>query len=45
MLCWECLHAGSKLGAVLDMLTDRMSTATLLVVLTHLYPNLWAFFT
>jgi len=35
----------SKLGAVLDMLTDRMSTAGLLVVLTHLYPKAWGFFT
>lgn len=34
----------SKFGAVLDMLTDRMSTAVLLIVLSHLYPHAWGFF-
>lgn len=34
----------SKFGAVLDMLTDRMSTAVLLVVLSHLYPSHWGTF-
>jgi len=34
----------SKFGAVLDMLTDRMSTAVLLVVLSHLYPKQWGLF-
>jgi len=34
----------SKFGAVLDMLTDRMSTATLLVVLSHQYPMYWGLF-
>jgi CDP-diacylglycerol--inositol 3-phosphatidyltransferase len=35
----------SRFGALLDMLTDRMSTAALLIVLSHLYANQWAFFT
>ncbi|ETK90871.1 hypothetical protein L915_05460, partial [Phytophthora nicotianae] len=30
---------GSTFGAVLDMVTDRCSTAGLLVVLSHLYPQ------
>lgn len=34
----------SKFGAVLDMLTDRMSTAVLLVVLALLYPDMWGAF-
>jgi len=34
----------SNFGAVLDMLTDRMSTATLLVVLALLYRQWWGFF-
>jgi len=34
----------TKFGAVLDMLTDRMSTAVLLVVLSHLYPEQWGFY-
>jgi len=34
----------SKFGAVLDMLTDRMSTAVLLIVLSHLYPKHWGYF-
>jgi len=34
----------SKFGAVLDMLTDRMSTATLLIVLSHQYSSVWGFF-
>lgn len=36
--------AGSKLGALLDMLTDRMGTTALLVVLSHLYKHAWGFF-
>lgn len=34
----------STLGALLDMLTDRMGTAVLLIVLSHVYPSLWALF-
>jgi CDP-diacylglycerol--inositol 3-phosphatidyltransferase len=34
----------SKFGAVLDMLTDRMSTAVLLIVLSILYPAHWGLF-
>ncbi|CAI5732005.1 unnamed protein product [Hyaloperonospora brassicae] len=34
-LCDQC----SSFGAVLDMVTDRCSTAGLLVVLSHLYPQ------
>ena len=37
-------HQTSKFGALLDMLTDRLSTATLLVVLSHLYPQVWGLF-
>lgn len=33
----------SKFGYLLDMLTDRMSTAVLLVVLSHCYPDQWGF--
>ena len=33
------LNQCSKLGQVLDMVTDRVSTAVLLVVLTHLDPD------
>jgi len=32
------LHQSSLFGAVLDMVTDRTATATLCVVLAHLYP-------
>lgn len=35
----------SKFGAVLDMLTDRMSTGVLFIVLSHLYPSQWGIFT
>jgi len=35
----------SKFGAVLDMLTDRMSTAVLWIVLSHFYPSWWGLFT
>jgi CDP-diacylglycerol--inositol 3-phosphatidyltransferase len=35
----------SSFGAMLDMLTDRMGTAVLSVVLSHLYPSMWGFFT
>lgn len=34
----------SRFGAVLDMLTDRMSTAVLLIVLSHLYRHAWGLF-
>jgi len=34
----------SKFGALLDMLTDRLSTACLLIVLSHLYPGYWGVF-
>lgn len=34
----------STFGAVLDMLTDRMSTAGLLMLLSHLYPAYFGFF-
>jgi len=34
----------SKFGAILDMLTDRMSTACLLIVLSHLYPQQWGLY-
>jgi CDP-diacylglycerol--inositol 3-phosphatidyltransferase len=36
---WSVLWTGSNYGAVLDMVTDRCSTAGLLVVLSHLYPK------
>ncbi|CEO98956.1 CDP-diacylglycerol--inositol 3-phosphatidyltransferase [Plasmodiophora brassicae] len=35
----------SKFGALLDMLTDRMSTTCLLVVIATKDPSRWAFFT
>jgi len=35
----------SKFGALLDMLTDRMSTATLMMVLSIMYPTHWGCFT
>ena len=34
----------SKFGALLDMLTDRLSTACLLLVLSLLYPGYWGCF-
>ncbi|MES1915608.1 MAG: hypothetical protein MHM6MM_007530 [Cercozoa sp. M6MM] len=34
----------SKFGAMLDMLTDRMSTCGLLIVLARLYPDYWQVF-
>lgn len=37
-------HQTSKFGALLDMLTDRLSTATLLIVLSHLYPQHWGLY-
>jgi CDP-diacylglycerol--inositol 3-phosphatidyltransferase len=40
----RALDQCSKFGAVLDMLTDRMSTAVLLVVLSHLFPKYWGVF-
>ncbi|MES1915609.1 MAG: hypothetical protein MHM6MM_007530 [Cercozoa sp. M6MM] len=39
-LCSQC----SKFGAMLDMLTDRMSTCGLLIVLARLYPDYWQVF-
>jgi len=33
------LNQCSEFGAVLDMVTDRFSTATIMLVLTHLYPK------
>uniref|UniRef100_A0A0D6R1Z4 CDP-diacylglycerol--inositol 3-phosphatidyltransferase n=1 Tax=Araucaria cunninghamii TaxID=56994 RepID=A0A0D6R1Z4_ARACU len=38
------LNQASTFGAVLDMVTDRVSTAALLVVLSHLYRPCFAFF-
>jgi CDP-diacylglycerol--inositol 3-phosphatidyltransferase len=32
-------EAGSKFGAVLDMVTDRCCSAGLILVLSHLYPK------
>ena len=42
---YSCIHyIGSDFGAVLDMITDRCSTAGLLFILSHLYPDyLFAF--
>lgn len=37
-------NQSSKFGAVLDMLTDRMTTTCLLVVLSLLYRDIWGFF-
>jgi CDP-diacylglycerol--inositol 3-phosphatidyltransferase len=34
----------SKFGGLLDMLTDRMGTAVLMIVLSHLYPSAWGLF-
>ena len=34
----------SKLGWLLDMLTDRMGTAVLFIILSHMYPAQWGFF-
>lgn len=34
----------SSLGAMLDMLTDRMGTAVLFIILSHLYTSFWGFF-
>lgn len=34
----------SSFGAVLDMLTDRMSTGVLFIVLSLMYPNVWGLF-
>lgn len=41
----RALGQSSKFGAVLDMLTDRMATASLLVVLSHFYKQYWLVFT
>eukprot|EP01018_Ginkgo_biloba_P010024 Gb_05111 [translate_table: standard] len=38
------LNQASTFGAVLDMVTDRVSTAALLVVLSHLYRPCFGFF-
>ncbi|CEG50147.1 Phosphatidylinositol synthase (PIS) [Plasmopara halstedii] len=37
-------NQSSTYGAVLDMVTDRCSTAGLLLVLSHLYPQYWIIF-
>eukprot|EP00457_Paulinella_chromatophora_P013188 gb/GEZN01013464.1/.p1 GENE.gb/GEZN01013464.1/~~gb/GEZN01013464.1/.p1 ORF type:complete len:206 (-),score=24.18 gb/GEZN01013464.1/:294-911(-) len=34
----------SQFGACLDMVTDRLSTAVLYLVLSHMYPHAWGFF-
>ena len=38
------MKIGSRFGAVLDMVTDRCSTTTLLVYLGHLHPSLLLLF-
>ncbi len=40
----RALDQESNLGMLLDMLTDRMSSCVLFVVLSHLYPHAWALF-
>jgi len=40
----RALNQCSKFGAVLDMLTDRMSTLVLLIVLSHKFPSYWGLF-
>lgn len=39
---WVCV--GSKFGAVLDMVTDRSTTAGLTAYLGHIYPNYMVIF-
>src|SRR3990167_7920613 len=39
------LNQQSHFGAILDMVTDRISVALLLVVLSIMYPDLFVFFT
>jgi len=41
----RALKQTSRFGVVLDMLTDRMGTCGLMVVLSHLYPTWWGFWT
>ena len=36
---WLALRAGSHFGAVLDMICDRFCTASLYLVLSHIYPQ------
>jgi phosphatidylglycerophosphate synthase len=38
------LTVGTKFGAVLDMLCDRMATCVLCIVLSHFYAHAWGFF-
>jgi len=38
-------NQSTRFGAMLDQLTDRMSTLSLLVVLSHFYPDWWGVFT
>merc|ERR1711881_542088 len=38
------LNQCSKFGAVLDMLTDRVATASLIICLSHFYPNYMVWF-
>lgn len=40
----RAMNQTSRFGALLDMLTDRMSTAVLLIVLAQLYPHQWGTF-
>ncbi len=37
-------YLGSTFGAMLDMVTDRLSTASMLLVLSHYYDDLWLIF-
>lgn len=40
----RALGQSSQFGAVLDMVSDRMATTAFLIVLSHLYPDLWLAF-
>mmetsp|Transcript_38887 Transcript_38887/g.72992 ORF Transcript_38887/g.72992 Transcript_38887/m.72992 type:complete len:242 (-) Transcript_38887:236-961(-) len=40
----RALGQSSTMGAVLDMVSDRMATTSFLIILSHLYPDLWLFF-
>ncbi len=37
-------YLASTFGLVLDMVTDRLSTASMLLVLSHYYDHLWLIF-
>ncbi len=37
-------YLASIFGSVLDMITDRLSTASMLLVLSHYYDELWLVF-